>query len=94
MIWKVGKEDEQAKEQSASGIKPFLPDKEGPAGGGNKTDWDLFDAFRYGMFSFVKNSRVGVSVVETVTSSGRDQEEEDFDEMLYSQGWFKTSDRA
>lgn len=94
VIWKTGKEDEQSKEQSASGTKPFLPDKEGPAGGGNKTDWDLFDAFRYGMYSFVKNNRVDVAVVETVTSTGRDEEEEDFDEMLYSQGWFKTTDRA
>lgn len=92
VIWKTGKEDEQTKEQSAQGIKPFLPDKEGPVGGGNKTDWDLFDAFRYGLFSFIKNTRVDATVITTEISTDRDEEEDEFDQMLYSKGWFKMSD--
>ena len=92
VIWKTGKEDEQTKEQSAQGIKPFIPDKEGPVGGGNKTDWDLFDAFRYGLFSFIKNTRVDATIITTETGTQRDASEDEFDEMLYSQGWFRMSD--
>ena len=92
VIWKTGKEDEQTKEQSAQGIKPFIPDKDGPVSGGNKTDWDLFDAFRYGLFSFIKNNRVDATVITTETGNQRDASEDEFDEMLYSRGWFRFSD--
>ena len=92
VIWKTGKDDEQTKEQSAQGTKPFTPDKEGPVGGGNKTDWDLFDAFRYGLFSFIKNNRVDATVITTETGNQRDASEDEFDEMLYSRGWFRFSD--
>lgn len=88
VIWKTGKEDEQTKEQSAAGIKPFLPDKEGPSGGGARTDWDLFDAFRYGMFSFAKNSQISVNVF----SYSEDEEEMDpFERRLLEAGYSKVS---
>lgn len=88
--WKEGREDGQTKEQSASGIKPFKPDLEGPEHGGNKTDWDAFDALRYGMFSYIKNCRVGVSVLD-VLGEGTDSEEDEFDRMMANSGWMKTS---
>lgn len=89
VIWKAGKDDEQTKEQSASGTKPFLPDKEGPVGGGAKTDWDLFDAFRYGMFSYVKNNRVGAAVVEVLNEEERDEDEDIFEIMMAGNGWMR-----
>jgi hypothetical protein len=89
VIWKTGKEDEQTREAgNATGVKPFLPDKEGPSGGGARTDWDVFDAFRYGMYSFTKNSHINVSVL----SLGAEEEEMDpFDRQLMEAGYVKVS---
>jgi hypothetical protein len=87
VAWKTGRDDEQTKEQSTSGVKPFLPDKEGPVSGGAKTDWDLFDAFRYGMFSFVKSNRV--SAVVFSVSEEQDDQEDAFARKLADDGWMK-----
>lgn len=86
IIWKAGKDDEQTREKSANGVKPFVNDKEGPIGGGAKTDWDMFDAFRYGMYSFAKNSGVGISVM---SFSEQDEEEDEFAAQMYQQGYYK-----
>lgn len=67
--WKVGRNDEQAKEMATSGVKPFQPDRSGA-----KTDWDLVDSFRYGIFNFAKNNMTGVSVF---TFGGDERDEED-----------------
>lgn len=79
VTWKKGKDDGLTKEQSSQGIKPFLPDKE------NRTDWDLFDAFRYGLYSFVKNNRIDISYVQNGT-----HQEDEFDPMeraMMEAGW-------
>lgn len=57
------------REASAAGTKPFKPDAD------MKTDWDLIDAFRYGMFSYTKNGRIGVTVVSTEPDNDDDDSE-------------------
>lgn len=78
-IWKRGKDDLLTKEQSAQGMKPFMPDREG------KTDWDLFDALRYGLYSFAKNQRVGVSVFNYDLES--EEENDPFETAMRRAGW-------
>lgn len=81
--WKEGRDDFQTKEQSASGTKPFKPDTD------RRTDWDLFDAFRYGIYSFVKTSRVDLNVMEC---DAPDEDPEDpFYTMMREQGYFRVS---
>lgn len=77
--WKEG-DDNQTKEKSATGVKPFCADKD------KQTDWDLFDALRYGMFSYHKNNRFDASVF----SFGGDEEEYDpMTKLLYQMGLVK-----
>jgi hypothetical protein len=48
----------------------------------------VFDAFRYGMYSFTKNSHINVSVL----SLGAEEEEMDpFDRQLMEAGYVKVS---
>lgn len=53
------KEDQnsQARENSQGSVKPFQSDE-------NKTDWDLMDAARYGIFSYLKEGRSEVAVLD------------------------------
>lgn len=90
VIWKTGREDDQTKENSnaSQGVKPFLSDGEGPNGGGSRTDWDLFDAFRYGMFSFVKGANAACSVFDA-TESEEQSAEKTFEQSMADSGWFK-----
>lgn len=87
IIWKAGKEDEQTREKNDNGVKPFCPDREGPSGGGAKTDWDMFDAFRYGMYTFAKSSGAGISIM---TFSEAPDEEDEFEAQMYAQGFYRT----
>jgi hypothetical protein len=83
--WKVGR-DELTKENSAAGVKPFQPDRSGA-----KTDFDLVDALRYGIFSYAKNNMLGVSVMSFL-GNGEVNDEEEEDAMtvaMQSQGFFK-----
>lgn len=86
--WKEGKDDGQTKEQSATGVKPFKPDLEGPVDGGNKTDWDLFDCVRYGMYSYVKNNKAGCDVIEVSTV---EDDDDPFELEMYRMGYIKVS---
>lgn len=47
------------REISGTGTKPFKPDLD------LKTDWDLIDAVRYGLYTYTKNGRISVFVVST-----------------------------
>lgn len=88
VIWKTGRDDDTVREKEKSdGVKPFLPDKEGPVGGGDKTDWDLFDCLRYGMYSYVKNNGVSISMLDAM--DGSDDDMDPFEQMMLSQGWIK-----
>lgn len=82
--WKEGLHDFQTKEQAAAGTKPFKPDVD------KKTDWDLFDAIRYGLYSYVKNNKAAVFVCSADTT----EEEEDDDEtrMLKEHGFIKVGE--
>jgi hypothetical protein len=81
--WKTDQAD-QAREASASGVKPFVNDTN------RKTDWDLFDACRYGVYSYVKNGRIGVFILDEALEE-LDDEEADFDKSMIMQGWVRTS---
>lgn len=74
---------ELARENAAGGTKPFKPDLD------RKTDWDLFDAFRYGMFSYFKGNQVDLRAVEI---SGEDSEEAGFYTEMAQKGWFSAQD--
>lgn len=83
--WKEGREDGQSKEQSALGTKPFKPDLDGPGGGGKRTDWDMFDAFRYGMFTYNRDA-MGASISFLSIDSSLATEDEEDDEYLRMSG--------
>lgn len=82
-----------ARESSGGSVKPFLPDD-------NKTDWDLIDALRYGVFSFVKAGNVDVSVVDpTVMLDGKFDDEDTDDTISFyknmaQNGMFRVSSSA
>lgn len=80
VMWKED-QDQQTREKSATGVKPFKPDTE------LRTDWDLFDAFRYGIHSFDKNSNTGVHVIDL--GSNMDKIDEDFDRQMAEAGYIK-----
>ena len=82
VTWKIGRNDELAKEQASSNVKPFQPDRSG-----NKTDWDLVDAFRYGIFSFAKNNMANVSIYSF--GSGEDDYEDPMERELNRAGFFR-----
>jgi len=77
--WKKGL-DEQTREQAAAGTKPFEKDGE------LKTDWDMQDAFRYGIYSYVKNGRVGLSVIDNLIE---EQEQDSYERRMAAAGYFK-----
>lgn len=79
LTWKKG-QDDLSREQSAAGMKPFEKDGEG------KTDWDLQDAMRYGIYSYVKNSRIGMNSLDNLTEQ---QDYDDFDYTMGMAGWVK-----
>jgi hypothetical protein len=78
--WKEG-DDQQTKEKSATGTKPFAPDKD------KQTDWDLFDALRYGIFSFHKNHGTSISIV----TADAEEDLDPFQKMMMEHGYIKTS---
>lgn len=82
VAWKVGR-DELTKEQATSGTKPFQPDRSGA-----KTDFDLVDSFRYGIWSFIKNNMGGGI---SVFSFGEDSasEEDAFTSVMNKAGMFR-----
>jgi len=51
--------DNMARENSNGSSKPFAHDD-------NNTDWDLIDAFRYGVFSYLKAGKIDITVVDEV----------------------------
>lgn len=80
-----------ARESNNGSVKPFLPDD-------NKTDWDLIDATRYGMFSYIKAGNVDVSVVDhTRMLDGEGIDDDDtsdsikFYKAMADKGMFRTS---
>lgn len=81
--WKEDK-DSLTREQAAKGQKPFKPDGE------KKTDWDLIDALRYGVYSYIKNGQADCSVMtfENLDAS-QDEEEQSFERMMIKAGYFK-----
>lgn len=79
ITWKKG-QDEQTREQASAGMKPFEKDSEG------KTDWDVQDAFRYGIFSYCKNSRISMSSLDVLDDS---TEEDTEDYMRQQAGWVR-----
>lgn len=84
-MWKVDKDD-QTRESGASSSKPFQPDKN------KKTDWDLIDAFRYGMYSHTGNGRVGIEIVDIEDAyqpSEYDATEKEFEKQMTLNGFFK-----
>ncbi len=82
-MWKKDKTDEQAREKSSGGVKPFMPDKEG------KTDWDLLDSFRYGLYSYVKNNRVSLNVVTMEDLGNPDEDEDAMMVAMQNAGYFR-----
>lgn len=78
--WKEG-DDQQTKEKSATGTKPFAPDKD------KQTDWDMFDALRYGVFTFHKNHSNSISVFSYETED--DEELDPYQKMMMEQGYMK-----
>jgi len=79
VCWKTGL-DQQTKEQSNAGTKPFEKDSE------LKTDWDAQDALRYGIFSYCKTNNIGMSSFDTVIE---DQEQHSYEAYMASIGYFK-----
>jgi hypothetical protein len=81
-----------ARESSSGSVKPFMPDD-------NKTDWDLIDALRYGLFSYIKAGNVDLSVLDhTKILEGSADEAEDmaddsikFYKGMADQGMFRVS---
>jgi len=87
------KEDstQMARENSSGSVKPFTKDD-------NNTDWDLIDALRYGLFSYIKIGNTDLSVIDHtigLTPAGyeEDADEEDMDmyRALAAQGMFRVS---
>lgn len=81
-----------ARESGNGSVKPFLPDD-------NNTDWDLIDAVRYGLYSYLKDGSIDLSVIDHTKLLEGDIEiydEEDVEkETMYSQmakqGMFRIS---
>jgi hypothetical protein len=73
--------DEQTREKNSAGVKPFKADLD------QRTDWDMFDAFRYGMFSYMQNSMVSISSIDM--DSGPEEEVDPYVDMMAKQGYFK-----
>lgn len=76
--WKKGRDDIVASEKAA-GTKPWCKDKE------FKTDWDLLDALRYGIYSFCKNNRISLSSFEAEIEDEDNPEDNEFTRA----GWVK-----
>ena len=81
-----------ARETSSGGVKPFKPDDE------KKTDWDLIDALRYGLFSYLKDGAIDVAVLDHTEylkdgSLANDEleSETNLDFQMAKQGMFRTS---
>jgi len=81
-----------ARETSSGGVKPFKPDDE------KKTDWDLIDALRYGLFSYLKDGAIDVAVLdhtEYLKDGSLDNDEleseTNLDFQMAKQGMFRTS---
>jgi hypothetical protein len=78
------KEDDSslARENSSGSVKPFMPDD-------NNTDWDLIDAFRYGIFSYVKAGKVDLSVTDHAayleTAAEYEDESENINQKSFAQ---------
>jgi hypothetical protein len=78
-----------ARESNGGSVKPFMPDD-------NKTDWDLIDALRYGIFSYLKLGNIDLSVIDhTLILEGEDddyfEEDHGFYAELAKQGMFRVS---
>jgi hypothetical protein len=84
MQWKEDSA-ELTREGSQAGSKPFKPDTD------YKTDWDLVDAMRYGLFSYGRNGRVGVTVLDGSPAAGVDEDDDFLMEMARA-GYYKVSD--
>ncbi len=69
----------QTREQASSGVKPFKPDT-----GTNKTDWDAIDSLRYGMYTFAKNSQIGIAIFSSLEG-----EDDETDTNLVNSGWVR-----
>lgn len=78
-----------ARENSNGSVKPFTTDD-------NNTDWDLIDAVRYGVFSYLKMGSVDLSVIDHTLLLEGDigyDEDDSLDEDMYmslaKQGMFR-----
>ena len=83
--------DNMARETSSGSAKPFVHDD-------SNTDWDLIDAFRYGVFSYLKAGNVDISCIGDgigiLDMSDYDFEEEtdtSMDYQMAQQGMFRVS---
>ncbi len=74
------------REQAASGVKPFKPDT-----GLMKTDWDAVDSLRYGMYSFEKHNRVGLTILDSFVGGHKSTKYEEMqDEMsMQEMGYYR-----
>ena len=82
--WKEG-QDALTREKSATGVKPFRPDLD------KKTDWDLFDTARYGLYSYVKCNQASISIF--AIDAGPDDEDEPGERTrLAEEGWIKETE--
>lgn len=82
VMWKKD-QNNQTRELTAGAVKPFRPDAEG------STDWDLFDAIRYGIYSYDKNNNAGITVISL--GGDYDEEEESFESSMAAAGFVKTN---
>lgn len=83
MQWKVSQDDQQTKEQSGTGTKPFAPDKD------EKTDWDAADNLRYLLHSFCLSRGASIS---GFTVGGEVEEYDREKELMEACGFFKVVD--
>lgn len=80
--WKEGLHDFQTKETASAGTKPFKPDTD------KKTDWDLFDTLRYGLFNYLKNNKAGIMVIEV--AGEEDEIDDPYERAMREHGFIRT----
>ena len=86
VMWKKDQND-QTRELSAGSVKPFMPDSD------LKTDWDLFDAIRYGIHSYDKTNNAGIAIMTLGSDSDHGDDDKYLREMAAS-GFIRTSQHS
>jgi|LGOV01.1.fsa_nt_gb hypothetical protein len=81
-MWKTDVND-QTRETSAGSSKPFKPDTD------KKTDWDLLDALRYGLYSHLGDNLIDISICSTETGDEVSDDDANFRREMMMSGFYR-----